>query len=176
MVAFDFPRTIRPAQPRQLARISDGDTPVIDQPIRMVSVDTPEKQHYAGLPPTAQATLDRCRDRLQDGTYAALPDGLREYLLGRLTPDAAERHIAAGLGATAAFEVLQSQRLTRPDGGRRRVAVIPTGELIDRYGRLLAYLAPWFAGPPGDPLPLGTLPSGVPSTSTWSTQAGRRCL
>ena len=94
MVGFDFPRTIRSAQPRQLARTSDGDTPVIDQPIRMVSIDTPEKQHYAGLPPTAQAKLNRCRDRLQ--------------------------------------------RLTRPDGGRRRVAVIPTGELIDRYGRLLA--------------------------------------
>ena len=58
-------------QPRQLARTSDSDTPVIDQPVRMVSVDTPEKQHYAGLPPTAQAKLDRCRQRLQDGTYAA---------------------------------------------------------------------------------------------------------
>jgi hypothetical protein len=86
MVAFDFPRTTRPAEPRQLARTSDGDTPVIDQPVRMVSVDTPEKQHYAGLPPTAQAKLHRCRQRLQDGTYAALPDGLREYLVGRLTP------------------------------------------------------------------------------------------
>jgi endonuclease YncB( thermonuclease family) len=42
MVGFDFPRTIRSAQPRQLARTSDGDTPVIDQPIRMVSIDTPE--------------------------------------------------------------------------------------------------------------------------------------
>jgi hypothetical protein len=102
----------------------------------------PRKQHYAGLPPTAQAKLNRCRDRLQDGTYAAVPAGLRDFLVGRLTPDAAERHIAAGLGATAALEALQNQRLTRPDGGRRRVAVIPTGELIDRYGRLLAYLAP----------------------------------
>jgi endonuclease YncB( thermonuclease family) len=164
MVAFDFPRTTRPAQPRQLARTSDGDTPVIDQPVRMVSVDTPEKQHYAGLPPTAQAKLDRCQQRLQDGTYAALPDGLREYLVGRLTPDAAERHIAAGLGASAAFEALQDQRLTKPDGSRRRVAVIPTGEFIDRYGRLLAYLAPWFAGPPGDPLP----PRDAPERRTFN--------
>jgi endonuclease YncB( thermonuclease family) len=164
MVAFDFPRTTRPAQPRQLSRTSDGDTPVIDQPVRMVSVDTPEKQHYAGLPPTAQAKLDRCRQRLQDGTYAALPDGLREYLVGRLTLDAAERHIAAGLGASAAFEALQDQRLTKPDGSRRRVAVIPTGEFIDRYGRLLAYLAPWFAGPPGDPLP----PRDAPERRTFN--------
>jgi endonuclease YncB( thermonuclease family) len=164
MVAFDFPRTTRPAQPRQLARTSDGDTPVIDQPVRMVSVDTPEKQHYAGLPPTAQAKLDRCRQRLQDGTYDALPEGLRDYLVGRLTADAAERHIAAGLGASAAFEALQDQRLTRPDGSRRRVAVIPAGEFIDRYGRLLAYLAPWFAGPPGDPLP----PKDAPERRTFN--------
>jgi endonuclease YncB( thermonuclease family) len=166
MVAFDFPRTIRPAQPRQLARTSDGDTPVIDQPVRMVSVDTPEKQHYAGLPPTAQVKLDRCRQRLQDGTYAALPGGLREYLVGRLTADAAERHIGAGLGASASFEALQDQRLTKPDGSRRRVAIIPTGELIDHYGRLLAYLAPWFAGPPGDPLP----PKDAPERRTFNLE------
>ena len=45
-----------------------------------------------------------------------------------------------------------------PNGSRRWVAVIPTGELIDRYGRLLAYLAPWYAGPPNDPLPPPTDP------------------
>jgi hypothetical protein len=122
MVAFDFPRTTRPAQPRQLARTSDGDTPVIDQPVRMVSVDTPEKQHYAGLPPTAHTTLNRCR-RLRDGTYDALPTGLRDYLLGRLTPDAAQRHIAAGLGASAALRGAagaaadQAQRQPPADGG-----------------------------------------------------------
>jgi hypothetical protein len=98
----------------------------------MVSVDTPEKQHYAGLPPTAQTTLNRCRRRLRDGTYDALPTQLRDYLIDRLTPDAAQRHIAAGLGASATFEALQEQRLTKPNGSRRRVAVIPTGEFIDR--------------------------------------------
>jgi hypothetical protein len=52
---------------------------------RMVAFDFP------------RTILDRCRQWLQDGTYAALPGGLREYLVGRLTADAAERHIAAGL-------------------------------------------------------------------------------
>ena len=73
MVSFDFPRTLRDARPHTLSRISDGDTPVIDQPVHMVSVDTPEKAEYAGLPPTAQAKLDRCRQRLQDGTYTEPP-------------------------------------------------------------------------------------------------------
>ena len=42
--------------------------------------------------------------------------------------------------------------------------MIPTGEFIDRYGRLLAYLAPWFAGPPGDPLP----PKDAPERRTFN--------
>ncbi|GAA2434017.1 hypothetical protein GCM10010191_55470 [Actinomadura vinacea] len=154
MVTFDFPRTDRAAASRVLVDHSDGDTSVIEQPIRMVSVDTPEKAAYAGKPSTAQPKLDRCRARLADGTFDQLiPDGLREHLLDRLTPDAAARHIAAAERATAHFQILRERRLTRPDGRIRRVAVVPTGELIDRYGRMLAYLAPWFAGGDTDPLP-----------------------
>lgn len=73
MVAFDFQRTQRRAQPRTLGRVSDGDTPVIDQPVRMVSVDTPEQAEYAGLPPTAQAKLDRCRQRQPPWTVLTCP-------------------------------------------------------------------------------------------------------
>lgn len=153
MLKFEFERVTRPAAPRRLSRASDGDTPVIDQPVRMVSVDTPEKAAYAGLPPTAQVVLDRCRDRLKGGVYdGMIPDGLRDFLLSRLTRDAAERHIAAGNGASAHFDEMLNDRLTRPNGRQRSVGVIPAGELIDRYGRLLAYVAPWYAGG-GDPLP-----------------------
>jgi hypothetical protein len=120
-------------------------------PVPGVSVDTPEKAEYAGLPPTAQAKLDRCRQRLQDGTYQQLPQ--TRYLIERLTQDAAERHINAGIRASQEFQALLDRRLTRPDGVRRKVATVPTGELIDRYGRLLAYLAPWFTGSASDPLP-----------------------
>jgi endonuclease YncB( thermonuclease family) len=155
MATFDFPRAVRTAAARVLIEHSDGDTPVVEQPIRMVSVDTPEKAHYAGKPSTAQPKLDRCRARLTDGTFGTLiPDGLRDHLLSRLTPDAAERHIAAAERATAHFQSLRERRLTRSDGTTRRVAVVPTGELVDRYGRLLAYLGPWFAGADsGDPRP-----------------------
>jgi hypothetical protein len=84
--------------------------------------------------PPPRPPLNRCRRRLQDGTYNALPEQLRDYLIERLTPDAAERHIGAGLGASAVFEALQEQRLTRPNGSRRLVAVNPTGEFIDCSG------------------------------------------
>jgi endonuclease YncB( thermonuclease family) len=152
-VDFSFPRTTRSARPRRLLRASDGDTPVIEQPIRMVSCDTPEKALYAGHPPVSQPKLDTCRQRLQTGFYDALPQDLRDYLIARLTPDAAERHIQAGQRASQVFDDLLSRRLTRPDGRQRPVATIPTGELIDTYGRLLAYIAPWFAGSAADPLP-----------------------
>jgi endonuclease YncB( thermonuclease family) len=153
---FKFARTTRAAAPRKLLRSSDGDTPVIEQPIRMLSCDTPEKSGYAGPPVAAQRRLEICRQRLAGDFYAtALPKGLRRYLLARLGPDAAERHITAGERASAVFEALLERRLTRDDGQRRSLAIVPAGQLIDHYGRLLAYFAPYFGRdelpPKGDP-------------------------
>jgi endonuclease YncB( thermonuclease family) len=136
-----------------MIRTSDGDTPVIEQPIRMVSCDTPEKGGYAGNPPVSQPKLDLCRQRLNDGFYGVLPSGLRQYLTTRLTNDAAQRHVAAGHRASEEFDSVLAERLTRDDGSMRSVAVIPTGEVIDSFGRLLAYIAPWFSGSQSDPLP-----------------------
>jgi endonuclease YncB( thermonuclease family) len=152
-VNFNYPRIIRPSAQRQLDQVSDGDTPVIKQPIRMVSCDTPEKAGYAGNPEKSQPKLDRCRERLENGFYDTLPEKLREYLIKKLSDDAAEQHISAGNDATNEFNKLLKQRLTKPDGKKRGVATIPTGEIIDQYGRLLAYLAPWFADTKTDPLP-----------------------
>jgi hypothetical protein len=65
--------------------------------------------------PPPRPPFNRCRRPLADGTYNALLTQLRDYLICRLAPDAAERHIAAGHGASATFEALQGQRLTRPN-------------------------------------------------------------
>lgn len=152
-VDFNFVRTIRSANPRRLVRTSDGDTPVIEQSVRMVSCDTPEKGQYAGNPPVSQPKLDTCRQRLLDGFYDTIPQELREYLISKLANDAADRHINAGIRASQEFDKVLANRLTRPDGNMRSVAIIPTGEIIDSYGRLLAYIAPWFSGSQSDPLP-----------------------
>jgi endonuclease YncB( thermonuclease family) len=157
-VNFNFPRVIRSAAQRRLVRSSDGDTTVIEQPIRMVSCDTPEKSGYAGKPETSQPKLDKCRQRLQDGFYNKLPQELRDYLFAKLTNTAAQLHIEAGEHASAAFGQLLATRLTRPDGTTRKVATIPTGEIIDSHGRMLAYIAPWFAGSQSDPMPPPTDP------------------
>jgi endonuclease YncB( thermonuclease family) len=152
-VNFNLPHKDRSAQPRRLIRATDGDTTVIEQPIRMVSCDTPEKGQYAGNPPVSKPKLNECRQRLQNGFYNTLPPGLREYLISKLTDDAAERHINAGHRASQVFDTVLTTRLTRLDGSLRSVATIPTVNPIDTYGRLLAYIAPWFSGSESDPLP-----------------------
>ena len=152
MVELGFTGPSRPAQDYTFLSVTDGDTPNIAMAIRMVSIDTPET-HYGGGVTSAQAALDRTKTRLVDGTYDALPQGLRDYLISRLTADAAHRHMTAGQLAAEAHTTMVNTRLTRPDGSRRKLAVITTGELVESHGRLLAYTAPWFAGTADDPLP-----------------------
>ncbi|MGA0609464.1 hypothetical protein [Caldimonas sp. KR1-144] len=152
IVSFDFVRATRTPAARKLLRHSEGDAPVIEQPIRMVSCDTPEKSGYAGRPELAQRKLDECRARLKGDFYKALlPKGLRNHLIDKLDDGAAARHIAAGERASAEFDALLERRLLRDDGSRRSLAVMPTGEMVDTYGRLLAYFAPHFGG--AEPLP-----------------------
>lgn len=152
-VNFSFTRVTRSARPRRLIRVSDGDSLVIEQPIRMVSCDTPEKASYAGKSGVSQPKLDRCRERLENGFYNEIPDGFKQYLITKLTSDAAERHIHAANRAAQFFDEILETRLTDSNGKLRRIAIIPTGQLIDSYGRLLAYIAPWFSGSLDDLLP-----------------------
>jgi endonuclease YncB( thermonuclease family) len=152
MVDLGFVGPSLPANDYKFLSVTDGDTPNIAMAIRMVSIDTPES-HYGGTPDTAQAALERAGTRLQDGTYAALPRHLRDYLVSRITSDAAHRHQAAGKAAADAHTAMVATRLARPDGPPRKMAVIATGELVEGNGRLLAYTAPWFTGSASDPLP-----------------------
>ncbi|WP_433435051.1 hypothetical protein [Nonomuraea sp. CA-141351] len=152
MIDLDFVGPSRPANDYKFVEVTDGDTPKIEMSIRMVSIDTPES-HYGGNPPTAQAALERTKARLQDGTYDALPQHLRDYLVSRITPDAALHHLTAGQLAAEAHKVMVKTRLTRQDGTQRKMAVVATGELVEGHGRLLAYTAPWFSGGASDPLP-----------------------
>ncbi len=165
-VDFTFKGKSRRATRKKLNRVSDGDTPVIEQPIRMVSCDTPEKAEYAGKPNKSQPKLDKCKQRLENGHYNAIPKELRDYFIQKLTPDAAQKHIDAGNDATDEFNRVLEGRLTRDNGSKRGVAVMPSGEFIDTYGRLLAYIAPWFSGSASDPLP----PRDSPERRTFNLE------
>ncbi|MEV6039197.1 hypothetical protein AB0L65_49235 [Nonomuraea sp. NPDC052116] len=152
MINLGFVGPSRPANDYKLTDVVDGDTPKIEMSVRMVSIDTPET-HFGGTPATAQAALERTKARLQDGTYDAIPEHLREYLVSRITPNAADHHMTAGQLAAEAHKTMVKTRLTRPDGTQRKLAVVATGELVENHGRLLAYTAPWFAGGTSDPMP-----------------------
>ncbi len=153
-IALGFEPDTRRVYDAPLLRGVDGDTVNIDQSVRMVSIDTPES-HFGGSAPTAQATLDRARQRLEAGAYDVIGHELRDYLIGRLGPDAAERHLSAGVRAGEEFARMRAERLViDPVSGVGKVGILVTGEVIEENGRLLAYVAPWLTRPlppPDDP-------------------------
>lgn len=116
--------------------------------IRLRKRNTPAKPRPASLNSSSASSV------WKGGFYSGIPKALRDYLVKRITPDAAGNHISGGLEATIAFEQLIATRLVRANGTQRRLGVIPTGEIVDRYARMLAYIVPWFANTPADPLPL----------------------
>jgi hypothetical protein len=58
---------------------------------------------------------------------------MREYLLERLDGEAALRHLRAGHGASARFGILLAERLTLPDGAKRRKFAATEEEVLARY-------------------------------------------
>lgn len=144
VIKYNFKvKSFRPTS-KKFISAPDGDTINIRQPIRMVSCDTPEKEGYAGKPPKSQPKLDICRERLQNGFYNDISIGLRKYLIKKLDGNAAKNHINSGNDASKEFEKIRNARLQKPDGSFFPVAVIPSGEVIDTYGRMLAYITRFF--------------------------------
>ena len=129
----------------------DGDTIKIEQPVRMVSCDTPEKERPYGVAATTQPKLEKAKTKLLNNEYPLVPNGLINYLTNKITNDAAKRHINAGKDASIHFEKIKNERLNKPDGKRRKVGVLPSGEVIDSNGRLLAYILTYFDKKPLPP-------------------------
>ena len=124
---------------------SDGDTLHVKQALRLVSCDTPES-HYPTAASVDAATkkLKVCEERLLNGDYDRyLPLELRAYLLKKLTPDAGKQQIEGAGKTHQAFETMLKKRLNER-GIKRKLGLLPTGEVIDFYGRMLAYITPWF--------------------------------
>jgi hypothetical protein len=82
--------------------------------VRIACVDTCGKAAHAGGSWSPQATLDRCRQRLLDGSYDPLRGRLRDYVVARITPRRGSRHIAAADRVSAGADVLQHRRAHPP--------------------------------------------------------------
>jgi endonuclease YncB( thermonuclease family) len=125
--------------------ISDGDTPSISMSIRMLSLDTPEI-HYPGTtkPSRHNAKLQQLAEWMQQGR-APVTDGLAAHLQPRLASGAAGTlQEEQGRAASQEFQRLLDEKLKRPSGRRRNVFLRTADQPFDQYGRLLAYMSPYY--------------------------------
>lgn len=131
---------------KEFLRITDGDTPYVSMSIRMLSVDTPEV-HYPGnqRPAKHDEKLAQLAEWIKEGK-APIRAGLANYLYARLaTGQAGTLQQEQGYEATAYFQAVLDEKLTRPSGSRRRVYLSSADQPFDQYGRILAYLSPYYS-------------------------------
>jgi len=129
----------------RLLEVSDGDTPSVAMAIRMLSIDTPEV-HYPGTtkPSRHNARFQQLAEWIQQGK-APISDGLAAHLHPRLASGAAGTlQEEQGRSASQEFQRLLEEKLRRPSGRRRNVFLRTADQPFDQYGRLLAYVAPYY--------------------------------
>ncbi len=128
---------------RPLVDVTDGDTPNLRMPVRMLSVDTPEVT--AGTAERA-AVLDEQFSRLADWIEqgrAPIDPGLATFLRPKLaTGRAASLHLEQGQAASAFSKQNFTDRLARPGRRPRPMFIRIADSPFDDNNRLLAYVAP----------------------------------
>jgi len=132
---------------KKFVSVTDGDTPYITMSIRMLSIDTAEVHYPANQKPSRQdenlAQLARWIGE-RDGKVPIKRE-LGDYLVPKLaTGKAGTLQEEQGNRATAEFEKLLNEKLTKPDGKKRSLFIYAADEHFEEYGRLLAYLSPYY--------------------------------
>lgn len=130
---------------KALIDVTDGDTPTIQMPIRMLSVDTPEvtAKSEAGAANVDAKFLDLA-GWIEAGRAPASP-AFCSYILPKLkTGMAGTSQYNGGRGASAWYKAEMERRLTKANGKKRRLFVRVADAPFDNYGRLLAYIAPFY--------------------------------
>jgi len=131
---------------RALVDITDGDTPNIRMPIRMLSVDTPEvtartEQRAAAI----DAEFAQLAQWMADG-IAPISAELAAVLGPKLgTGKAGSLQFRLGKEASAFAHANTDARLTRPNGTRRNLFLRTADAPFDANHRMLAYVAPDFS-------------------------------
>ncbi|MGE0114721.1 MAG: thermonuclease family protein [Steroidobacteraceae bacterium] len=123
---------------------TDGDTPTIQLPVRMLGMDAPEL-HYGGATETNPGKFDAAFASFLAKEGKNLDPKLKAYLAPRLKNKAGTRHIAAGKIASDHFQVMAAERLQRVSAtGKeltpRHLFTMVATEVFDKYGRMLAYI------------------------------------
>jgi endonuclease YncB( thermonuclease family) len=123
---------------------TDGDTPTLQLPIRMLGIDAPEL-HYQGASSTSPGKYDVPFGAFLTAAGKHLDAGLKQYLAKKLLNNACTRHIAAGQAAFEHFQAMAQKRLARKGkNGKtvtpRHIFAMVAEEVFDRHGRMLAYV------------------------------------
>lgn len=130
---------------KALVDVSDGDTPNIRMPVRMLSIDTPEvtaKSENGAA--KVDAKFQELRQWITDGK-APVSQGFATYILPKLDATAGTRQYEHGKAASAFFKARAEERLRKPSGRRRNLFIRTADERFDGNGRLLAYVAPSYS-------------------------------
>lgn len=123
---------------------TDGDTPTLQFPVRMLGIDAPEL-HYQGASSTTPSKYDVPFSTFLTAAGKDLDAGLKQYLAKKLLNNACTRHIAAGQATFEHFQAMAQKRLARTGkNGKpitpRHIFAMVAEEVFDRHGRMLAYI------------------------------------
>ena len=124
---------------------TDGDTPTVDLPIRMLGMDAPEL-HYGGATESNPGKYDAAMQGFLAKEGKDLDAGLKAYLKPRLKANPCTRHIEAGRTAFDYYQGMVTARLKRVSASSgkeltpRRLFEMVAPQVFDRYGRMLAYV------------------------------------
>ncbi len=128
---------------RSLTDISDGDTPNIRMPIRMLSIDTPEVTANSEKGARKVDLKFKVLAEWIKNGKAPVSQAFAEYILPKLeSTDAGTLQYLQGKAASTHHKKLVEQRLTKPNGYKRKLFIRSPEQPFDSYGRLLAYVAP----------------------------------
>ncbi len=139
------PETLALGDKPKWVSATDGDTPTIQLPVRMLGMDAPEL-HYGGATETNPGKFDAAFASFLTKAGKSLDPALKKYLQPRLKAGAGTRHITAGKAASDHFQLMVAERLKRvsettgKELSQRHVFTMVATEVFDKYGRMLAYL------------------------------------
>lgn len=160
-----FPEHLALGDKPKFISATDGDTPTVQVPIRMLGIDAPEL-HYAGATEENPGKFDKEMETFVTGKGKHLDAGLLQYLRPRLKAKPSTRHIRAGKAASDHFHKILAQRLDRGTNKKtgkllrpRSLFTMVSGQVFDRHGRLLAYVAPSYSKQEREKIPESKRPT-----------------
>jgi endonuclease YncB( thermonuclease family) len=138
---------------------TDGDTPTIQLPVRMLGMDAPEL-HYGGATETNPGKFDEAFASFLSKQGKSLDSGLKAYLAPRVKTKASTRHITAGKAASDHFQAMAAERLKRVSESTgkeltpRHLFTMVASEVFDKYSRMLAYVNASYTREERDAIPV----------------------